>query len=161
MGDGTLKMFGLVSIVAFAWLLQYGLTWLQIRHYRAAMRKLVQEYRNTEGYYLFSGIARKALGSGAIVLVIVDNERIIRYGQVLTGFTVFARFKPHTEYIGHRIEEVLKESEATLRQKRHVSSKRQSLARAFKMASENALRSLDSREVSRLQNAEGELQAIQ
>jgi glucitol operon activator protein len=145
---------GVVTAIALAWLLQYALTWLQIRHYRAAIKQLVVRYRQAEGHYLFTGIARKALGSGAIVLIIVDDNHIIQHVQVLTGFTVFAKFKRYLDYEGMRLEEVLRIAEVTLQQRRRLSSKSQSLARAFKMATENSLRSLSSPKVDGLHVAE-------
>ncbi|GMA50861.1 hypothetical protein GCM10025857_22180 [Alicyclobacillus contaminans] len=149
-----MNTFGIISAVAIAWLLQYALTWLQIRHYRRAMKQLVERYRQREGYYLFSGIARKALGSGAIVLMIVDDTGRIQHVQALVGFTVLAKFSPHAEHEGRTVEEVMQWAETTLQQRRRLSSRRQSLARAFRMAAENALRFLNTRKTDRLPMAE-------
>ena len=135
----------LISVVALAWIAQFGLTLLQIRHYRSAMRRLLHEYRNQDGFYLFSGVARKAMGSGAIVLMVIDDEYLVRTCQVLTGISVFAKFRPYPHYEGSHIAEILAESEETLKQKQRVSSKRQSLAKAFRMATENALHSIGKR----------------
>ncbi|MHB1627075.1 MAG: transcriptional regulator GutM [Bacilli bacterium] len=132
----------LISVVALAWVLQYGLTLLQIRHYRFAMRQLLNDYRNQDGFYLFSGIARKAVGSGAIVLMIVDDEFVIHRCQVLTGISVFAKFRSFSETEGMHAADILAEAEKTLKQKRRLASKRQSLARAMRMAAENAIRSI-------------------
>jgi glucitol operon activator protein len=137
-----MQAFAWLFVIGTAWLLQYALTLLQIRHYRRMMRKLVGDYRNSDGYYLFSGVARKALGSGAIVLMVVDDQSTIRNCQVLTGISVFAKFKPFPEYQGMQLGEVLQTSKHVLEQKRHLSSRKQSMARAFRMASENAMHSI-------------------
>ncbi len=141
-GGGAMQAFGLISLVGLAWLLQFALTWFQIRHYRAMMRKMVTEHQDSEGFYLFSGVARKAMGSGAIVLIIVDSQSVVRNCQVLSGLTVFAKFKPHFGYVGMRLEKVIEIADVTLSKKRGLSSRKQSMAKAFQMAAENATRSL-------------------
>jgi glucitol operon activator protein len=137
--------FEWIFVIGTAWLLQFALTLLQIRHYRAMMQKLVGAYRNTDGYYLFSGVARKALGSGAIVLIVVDEQSRIQNCQVLTGISVFAKFKSYPEYLGMHLAEILDSAKLTLEKKRRISSKKQSMARAFQMAAENATYSLANR----------------
>lgn len=131
----------LIFVVGGAWLLQFALTFLQIRHYRTAMRGLVNQYRNADGFYLFSGVARKALGSGAIALVVVNENVVIENCQILSGITVFAKFTGASEYVGMPIDQAIKLSDLTLQKKSHLPSKKQSIARAIKMACENAMRS--------------------
>ncbi|UOF90390.1 transcriptional regulator GutM [Fodinisporobacter ferrooxydans] len=145
-----MNAFSLISIVALAWLVQYAFTMVQIRHYRAAMKALIDEFRGVNGFHLFSGISRKALGSGAIVLLIVDEEYQIRKCQILSGMSVFARFQPFTKYEGKHIQEILKETESTIHAKRKVSAKQKSLAKAFHMAVENAIRSISERQKNNL-----------
>lgn len=135
------NIFGFIALIGAAWVLQYALTWLQIRHYRNQMRQMVTEYDNTQGYSLFSGVARKAAGSGAIVLLVVDRQLRVRECRVLSGVSVFAKFKPETRYNGKRVGEVIAAADEILAKKRKVSSREQSLARALKMAAENAVRS--------------------
>jgi DNA-binding transcriptional regulator of glucitol operon len=136
-----------ISIGAVALLLQYGLTILQIRHYRSAMKELVDEYRGLDGFHLYSGISRKALGAGAIVLLIVDEQYQVRKCQLLSGYSVFSRFKPFLKYEGCHIGEVLAEAHETIGNRKNAGKKK-SLAQAFHMASENAIKSLPSRKVA-------------
>ncbi len=134
--------FQWIIVIGSAWLLQFILTWFQIRHYRVMMRKLVAQYQSSDGFYLFSGVSRKALGSGAIVLIVVDQQMRIQNCQVLAGVSVFAKFELHPDYLGVQVNEVMRIAKMTLEQKRRLSSKKQSIARAFQMAAENATRSL-------------------
>jgi glucitol operon activator protein len=135
-----------ITIGAAAFLLQFGLTILQIRHYRSAMRELVNEYRGLDGFHLFSGISRKALGAGAIVLFIVDEQYQVRKCQLLSGYSVFSRFKSFKKYEGHHIGEVLAEAHEIMANRKNGGKKR-SLAQAFHMASENAMKSLSARKL--------------
>ncbi|MDQ0191201.1 transcriptional regulator [Alicyclobacillus cycloheptanicus] len=134
------SVFGFIALIGAAWLLQFALTWLQIRHYRGKMRDLVHKYQHAEGFSLFSGVARKALGSGAIVLIIVDQQQTIGECQVLTGISVFAKFKEEPAYAGMRVREAIERAERDLQRKRRISARQQSIAKALKMAAENAVR---------------------
>lgn len=137
-----MHLSAIILLIAVAWILQFALTWFQIRHYRVKMKELFQQYKNSEGYYLFSGVSRKALGSGAIVLLVINYHGIIENAQVLAGMSVFAKFKVAPEYIGKQVDHVLRESKIKLEGKNKLSSKSQSVAKASQMATENALRSL-------------------
>ncbi|WP_162142471.1 transcriptional regulator GutM [Aneurinibacillus terranovensis] len=138
-----------ITLGAAAWLLQYAFTLIQIRHYRSAMKELVDQYRGLDGFHLFSGISRKALGSGAIVLLIVDDDYRIHNCKVLSGISVFTRFKPFTKCEGQHVAEVLAEAYKTVKNRRaRVSAKSKSLAKAFQMASENAIQVISSKKAA-------------
>lgn len=141
-----LNTFWLVSFVIFVWILQYALTLLQVCHYRSAMNQLVEQYRGMVGFHLFSGSApKKVWGSGAMVLVVVDEQYEIRKCLALSGYTVFSRFKRFEEYEGKHVGEMLHDAHETLTEKKRVSIKEKSLALAFQTVAENALLAISSK----------------
>lgn len=141
-----LNTFWLIPLVIFAWILQYALTFLQVRHYRSAMNELIEQYRGMASLHLFSGsAAKKAWGSGAMVLVVVDEQYEVRKCLILSGYTVFSRFKHFKEYEKRHVGELLRDAHETLTEKTRVSTKDKSLAFAFKAAAENALLTISSK----------------
>ncbi|MFB5189451.1 transcriptional regulator GutM [Alicyclobacillus fastidiosus] len=141
----------LIILVGSAWILQYVFTWFQLQHYRKTMRTLVQAYKGREDYSLFSGVCRKALGKGAIVIAIVDSNEVIHRCEVLSGMSVFAKFKPLDGYVGRSLTDIGTETREIISRKRSVSSQKKSLAKALLMVVENAQRSNEEkrRQVSR------------
>ncbi len=131
----------LIILVGSAWILQYILTWFQLQHYRKTMRKLVIAYQGQAQYALFSGVCRKALGRGAIVIAIIDQHEVVHRCEVLSGISVFAKFKPFPGQVGKMLGEIGQEANHILVQKRGVSARQKSQAKALLMIVENAQRS--------------------
>ncbi len=86
----------LVGLVA-AWSLQGFGTYLQVRHYGAAMGEITGTW--TDGF-VGTGVAHSTLGAGLMLLLVVDSERVVRRLLVMRGRSVFARFAPLAEVEG-------------------------------------------------------------
>ena len=80
-----------------AWSLQGFGTYLQARHYGAAMSGITAAW--TDGF-VGTGVARSTLGPGLMLLLVVDSERVVRRLLVMRGRSVFARFAPLAEVEG-------------------------------------------------------------
>lgn len=135
----------LILIIGGAWLLQYGLTFIQIHHYRAMMRKLLDDYRDKQNFYLFSGVSRKPFSAGGIVAMVVNQEYEVEKCYVLSGYTVFSRFKPYQTYDGKHIGHVLADAHERIEGNKQQFMGNKSLAKAFMMAAENAVRSISNK----------------
>lgn len=89
--------FPLLLISAF--LLSMAFTLLQQRAYNRELNKALQ-YGDGDQLMLISGRGRSFKG-GAIVVMIVDtNTDQVVLASALSGFTVFARFKPAAQLLG-------------------------------------------------------------
>lgn len=141
-----------ILIIIVAWLLQYALTILQVRDYRTVMGRMIEEYKGLSGFHLFSGMSKKALGRRSIVLLIVDQDYQVRKCHVLSGMSVFSRFKPYAAYEGKHVCEILEQAYETVTGKKRVSKSRRSLAAAFQMAAENAVKSISAKREQALRN---------
>ncbi|MEW9670909.1 transcriptional regulator GutM [Ammoniphilus sp. 3BR4] len=140
-----MSTFWLILLVIFAWLLQNGLSIMQVRHSSREIKHLVAQYRGMDGFYLFSGTSRKVWGSGAMVLVVVDKHYEVRKCLVLSGYTVFSKFKRLEKYEGKHVGEMLYDAHEIITQTRRISMKQKALALAFQMAAENALLTISSK----------------
>lgn len=88
-------------------LVQYLLTLIQVHCYKKTMNKIVSAYRKEDGYFLFSDMYRKKLGFGAIVMLIVKDDYIIKECYVLHGLSVLPKFKRVEKYTGVHLGELL------------------------------------------------------
>lgn len=83
------------------WSLQVAGSWVQWRHYQ---QSVLGSQKTWGDGFLGIGKARKRFGFGAIALVVVSKDLVVRRLQIMKGFSVFARFKDVPLYEGMRIE---------------------------------------------------------
>ncbi len=89
----------LILVFAVLWIVQVILTLRQRKH----MQQVLSEVKNShkEGF-LGVGIARSRFnfGPGLVLILVVDNQEIIKSAHVLRGISIFAKFKQETDYDG-------------------------------------------------------------
>jgi DNA-binding transcriptional regulator of glucitol operon len=122
------------------------MTLLQIRHYRKNLNQIVGRYKGKEGYYLYSGINRRRFRPGAIAMIVVNRDYVIEDCYVLSGISVFSKFKKYDKYNGQHVGFIL-EDWHNISQKNTPKSI-PALMTALKMAAENALLSISKKKVS-------------
>lgn len=91
-------MFYVVLLFCLAFLLQYALTFLQMRNFNEAYR----DYRR-RGYRAAIGKFAGKFHAGAIVMFAIDKDGVICDGIIMQGVTVFARFKPFHVFDGENV----------------------------------------------------------
>lgn len=92
-----------ILALAAAWGLQALLTYRQILHYRATLREL---YSSRPEGYLGVGVRRRPWRAGTVVVLVAGPDGVILDGRLLSGATVFARFRPTTVWNGRRVHEL-------------------------------------------------------
>ncbi|ALX49990.1 transcriptional regulator GutM [Lentibacillus amyloliquefaciens] len=94
-------MWGTFIIVfASIWGLQFLLTHFQVKHYQSEIKKLSKR----DSGYLGTGYYKKRFGTGAIMLLVCDEDGWITDAKVMKGLTVFARFRNMQRLIGMKLE---------------------------------------------------------
>ncbi|HLS08209.1 transcriptional regulator GutM [Lentibacillus sp.] len=90
-------------IVVFAsiWALQFLLTHFQVKHYQSEIGKLSRR----DSGFLGTGYYKKWFGTGAIIVLVCDDNSRITDAKVMKGLTVFARFRDMKKLIGLNLEE--------------------------------------------------------
>ncbi len=56
----------LAIVLCIILIVQYGLSFIQIKYYRKSMDSLIDDYRGKQGYHLFSGMERRKVGLGPL-----------------------------------------------------------------------------------------------
>ena len=79
-----------LALLLACWVLQAAGAWMQWRNYQQS----VASHRETWAHgYLGVGKHRQKFGFGALAIVVVSPELVVKKVQVMTGFSVLARFK--------------------------------------------------------------------
>ncbi|MBT2216025.1 transcriptional regulator GutM [Virgibacillus dakarensis] len=139
----------LIIIACLILVMNYVLTYIQVRYYRKAMDKLISKYRGNGDYYLYSGQARRKIKSGSIAMLIVDKDYTIMECQVMKGVSILSSFKEIDEFKGQHVGSLLshlhEETNNVQKGKKHKAS---AVSSALMTAAENALLSISKKKVS-------------
>lgn len=90
-----------IAIVVFAlWIVQGILSYFQIKNFNGKLAK----FKNYHKYGI--GQVKGWLGKGTIVVLGIDSYNNIVDAEMMSGISVFARFKPLDVLKGHRLQEI-------------------------------------------------------
>ena len=92
-----------ILILAVAWVLQIVGTYFQMRHYRDVLGGITRE--GGEGF-VGVGNAKAAFGKGVILILVADENDVVKRALRMRGMTIFARFKEAPELAGMRLDEL-------------------------------------------------------
>jgi glucitol operon activator protein len=94
--DMAMWQWGLLAL-GFLWALQSLGVWYQMRHYSDVMKGITSKYNDG---FVGAGNVRGRLGKGVIVLIVVTPDLIVQRFLVMSGRSVFAKFKRREEFEG-------------------------------------------------------------
>lgn len=92
-----------ILILAVAWILQIVGTYFQMRHYREVLGRITRE--GGEGY-VGVGNAKATFGKGVVLILVADQNDVVRRGLRMRGMTIFARFNDVPDLVGMSLEEL-------------------------------------------------------
>ncbi|WP_121663548.1 transcriptional regulator GutM [Metabacillus litoralis] len=128
--------------------IQYVLTFIQVRYYRKSMDKIISRYKQKEGYYLFSGMERRQFRPGAIAMIVVNNEYMIQECYIVNGFSVLSKFKELEMYKGQHVGAVLDSVQVDSGDKKRKRKQMPAISAALAKAAESALLSISKKNIS-------------
>ncbi|AQQ26730.1 transcriptional regulator GutM [Burkholderia orbicola] len=96
-----LVRFGLLAL-AVTWALQLIAGWAHMRYYRDTLRKTARTWGDG---FLGVGTFKPRIGRGAVAIVVISDDRIVRQVLAMSGLTVFARFEALSGFNGGSIGE--------------------------------------------------------
>jgi len=97
----------IVIIASVILVSQSILSLMQINYYQRYMYNITQQYLHFKHHRLYSSIERKWLGATAIVVMVIDENQMVKECQLLKGKSVFAKFKPLPRFYGHHLSQIL------------------------------------------------------
>lgn len=112
-GENLGVLFGLLVVM---WILQFGLTFLQMRKYTARLKIIRQDGLTSVG---MSGSKYKGRTYG--ILTVDKNNKII-HAEKMAGWTNFSNLRPVPDLIGMNVEQILnEENELPISKKLHLA----------------------------------------
>ena len=92
-----------ILILAVAWVLQIIGTYFQMRHYREVLGAITCE--GGEGY-VGVGNAKATFGKGVILILVADENDLVKRALRMRGMSIFARFKEAPDLVGMGLDEL-------------------------------------------------------
>jgi glucitol operon activator protein len=93
----------LILALAIMWALQIVGTYFQMRHYREVLGGVTRE---ETGGYVGVGNAKARFGKGVILILVVDENDVIKRALRMRGMTIFARFEEAPHFVGMSLDEL-------------------------------------------------------
>lgn len=90
-------------LLGFVWALQSLGVWLQMRHYSDVFKGITAKYQDG---YVGAGNFRGRFGKGTIVLLVVTPDLVVQRLLVMTGRSVFAKFRRHEDFEGVSLDQL-------------------------------------------------------
>ena len=114
--ESYLTMGNLFAILFLLVLMQIAGTWLQVKAYRQAVKRLHKKGN------LGIGALRRRFGPSNIVIIACNRDGIVTGGEVMSGMTIFTRFREIEGITGKSLAE-LKEAYQNLPKRRRKAYK--------------------------------------
>ncbi|MBM5595797.1 transcriptional regulator [Listeria seeligeri] len=111
----------IVLIASLIFIAQTFLAFFQVRYYQHHMNKVSTKYAGKIGFHLYSEMERLKFRSSAVAILVVNEKQVVHECQILTGKTVFAKFKTFADYHQKELSEIL--TELTNKQKNSIQEK--------------------------------------
>lgn len=90
-------MFELLMLVVVVLIAQAALSLMQMKNYKAAADRLRQKGR------IGVGTKKGSFGSGSIIILASDPNKVIIAGEKMQGTSVFAKFQDYDEWNGYTL----------------------------------------------------------
>ena len=92
----------LLLVVAAMWVSQLALAYMQAKRFQGDLSAL-----RKQGTVAVGMGGRRYRGGRAFVALTVDADEVVKDGLVLKGFTVFAKSRQLTSYLGFSLDDIL------------------------------------------------------
>lgn len=122
-------------VVGFLWLSQMVGTHVQMSHYRSVLGGITRE--GGRGY-VGAGNAKARLGKGVILILISDEDGVVKRALRMRGMTVFARFEEAPDLVGMTLEELREEGREGPYEKATMLAARRAVEQINRIQSEKA-----------------------
>jgi glucitol operon activator protein len=90
-------------LLAVVWALQSLGVWLQMRHYSDVFKGITNRYKDG---FVGAGNSRGRLRKGTIALIVVTPDMVVRRLLVMSGRSVFTKFKRQEQFEGVPLDRI-------------------------------------------------------
>ena len=122
-------------VVGVLWLAQIAGTHVQMSHYRSVLGGITRE--GGRGY-VGAGNAKARLGKGVILIMVSDEDGVVKRAVRMRGMTVFARFEEAPDLVGTTLDELREEGRGGPYEKATMLAARRAVEQIDRIRSERA-----------------------
>lgn len=108
----------IIFILIIIFILQILLRWKQVKYYNDKVNEI---YYKHESGYMGIGIDKGRFHGRNIVVIVVDENNFIKEAQILSGYSVFAKFKTMEDLIGEYLDTIL-DKKSYLKYKKSINN---------------------------------------
>ena len=119
--------------VGALWVLQIAGTHVQMSHYRGVLGGITRE--GGRGY-VGAGNAKARLGKGVILILVTDEDGVVKRALRMRGMTVFARFEEAPDLVGMTLDELREEAREGPYEKETMLAARRAVEQVDRIRSE-------------------------
>jgi glucitol operon activator protein len=94
--------WGLLALFC-VWALQSLGVWLQMRHYTGVFKGLTNQFNDG---FVGAGNFRGRFSKGTIAVIVVTPDLIVQRVLIMSGRTVFTKFRRHEEFEGMTLDQI-------------------------------------------------------
>jgi glucitol operon activator protein len=127
--------FWVLLAVGALWLLQIAGTHVQMSHYRSVLGGITRE--GGKGY-VGAGNAKARLGKGVILIMVSDEDGVVKRALRMRGMTVFARFEEAPDLVGMTLDKLREEGREGPYEKATMLAARRAVEQIDRIRSERA-----------------------
>ena len=122
-------------VVGALWALQIAGTHVQMSHYRGVLGGITRE--GGRGW-VGAGNAKARLGKGVILIMVSDEDGVVKRALRMRGMTVFARFEEAPDLVGMTLDELREEGHEGPYEKETMLAARRAVEQIDRIRSERA-----------------------
>jgi len=93
----------LILALALVWILQIIGTYFQMKHYQRVLGRITSE--GNDGY-VGVGNAKATFGKGVILILVADDNGVVKKALRMRGMTILARFREAPDLVGMSVDEL-------------------------------------------------------
>jgi glucitol operon activator protein len=122
-------------VVGALWALQIAGTHVQMSHYRGVLGGITRE--GGKGW-VGAGNAKARLGKGVILIMVSDEDGVVKRAMRMRGMTVFARFEEASDLVGMTLDELREEGREGPYEKETMLAARRAVEQIDRIRTEKA-----------------------
>lgn len=94
----------IITILIIIFILQILLRWKQVKYYNEKVNDIYHRHSNG---YLGIGLDKGRFHGRNIVVIVIDENNSIKEAQILSGSSVFAKFRTMEDLVGEYLNTIL------------------------------------------------------
>lgn len=98
-----MNLYGMLALLFMIWIIGIAGTAWQLYHYRKVLRDYQKKY---DDGYLGVGMSKSNFKPKKIILLMTNQQGIIKECKIMSGLTIFAHFKSYEKWDQYQVNDI-------------------------------------------------------